>query len=54
MLIIIIIKMKNIYRIAVISLLILSTTYQIQLKDDLLDEDNIERGSSKVVLPFLA
>ena len=46
-------KMKNIYRFVVVSLFVMSSL-QIKLKDDMIDEDNSEEASSKIVLPFLA
>ena len=45
--------MKNIYRFVVVSLFVMSS-FQIKMKDDILDEDNSEEASSKTLLPFLA
>ncbi len=45
--------MKNIYRFVIVSLFVMSSL-QIKLKDDMIDEDNSEEASSKIVLPFLA
>ena len=45
--------MKNIYKLVVVSLFVMSSL-QIKLKDDTADEDNSEEYSSKIVLPFLA